>query len=81
MENVFLEKIIYQKNICRNGYFTVVEDSDPVIDGHWLMLPNSHFLSLAAAGIDNVVDFIDNILLSYLGDEEYMLAEKGCANL
>ena len=81
MKNVFLDEIIHQKKVYHNDNFTVVDDIDPLVDGHLLMFPNTHYLSLAAAGIDNVIDFVDNSLMKFFGSKQYMLAEKGCANL
>jgi len=81
MENFFLESIIHEENVCGNDYFTVVKDIDPIADRHVMMFPNSHYLSLADAGVDSVVDFVDNRLSKLFDNEQYMLAEKGCANL
>lgn len=60
-ENPFLTKIIFEEQYCQNALFSVVEDIDPIVPGHYMIYAKEWHPSLADCDYQSAAHFIEDV--------------------
>lgn len=58
-ENPFLTKIMFEEQYCQDDLFSVVQDIDPIVFGHYMIYSREWQPSLADCDYSNMVRFIE----------------------
>lgn len=80
MENPFLTKIIFERQLCENEKFGIVPDAEPMVDGHYLFYLKEYLPSVADGNIVEAAQFIENIFPQHVDNRQYAYFERGRAS-
>ncbi len=58
-ENPFFTKIIFEEQYCQNDLFSVVQDIDPIVPGHYMIYSREWLPSLADCDYSDMARFIE----------------------
>lgn len=77
--NPFLTKIIFELQLVENEHFGVVEDIDPIIEGHYLFYSKKWLPSIADCDLAQATAFLQKSFTDVIG-KPYAYFERGRAS-
>lgn len=77
--NPFLTKIVFEPQLLENEFFGVVDDIEPITEGHYLFYSKKWLPSIADCDIPEVVSFLENDFSKKI-QKAYAYLERGRAS-